>query len=45
MAVPGRPSFYSRPFHTDRGSYLVIYTFDDAKVTCLSVHSVPSGPF
>jgi hypothetical protein len=45
MAVPGKPGFYSRPFHTDEGSYLVIYTFDDDQVTCSAIRSVPSGRF
>jgi nicotinamide riboside kinase len=32
MAVPGRPGFFSRPLHTEEGSFLVIYSFDDKKV-------------
>lgn len=45
MAVPGRPGFYSRPFHTDRGSFLVIYTFDDNQVVCVKIRSVPSAAY
>lgn len=45
MAVPGKRGFYSRPFHTDQGSYLVIYTFDKAQVVCLTIRSVPSDKF
>ena len=45
MAVPGKPGFYSRPFHTDQGSYLVIYTFNDDQVVCSAVRPVPSGRF
>ena len=45
MAVRGRPGFYSRPFHTEQGSFLVVYTFDDRKVTCVSLRAVPSGAF
>ena len=45
MAVPGKQGYYSRPFHTDKGSYLVIYAFDDDQVICSAVRPVPSGRF
>jgi hypothetical protein len=46
MAVPGgRPGIRSFPFHTDHGSYLVLYTFDARKVVCLAVRPVRSGIF
>lgn len=45
MAVPGRPGFRSWPFHTDSGSYLVIYSLSKEKVVCLTLRSVPSRPF
>ena len=45
MAVPHKPGFFSRPFHTDRGSFLVIYTFDDNQVFCITVRPVPSSAF
>jgi hypothetical protein len=45
MAVPGRPGFYSRPIHTERGSYLIVYTFDDRKVVCVALRAVPSSAF
>jgi hypothetical protein len=45
MAVPGRSGFYSRPFHTEQGSFLVIYTFDDEKVVCLGLRAVPSNAY
>lgn len=45
MAVPGRPGTRSFPFHTDHGSYLVLYTFDARKVVCHAVRPVRSGLF
>jgi len=45
MAVRGKQGFYSRPFHTGDGSYLVIYTFDEETVTLVSVRSIPSSSF
>jgi len=45
MAVPGKPGFYSRPFHTDGGSFLVLYTFDTEKVVCLALRAVPSSAY
>lgn len=45
MAVRGRPGYLSRPFHTDGGSFLVVYTYDDTKVVCIGLHPVPSGIF
>lgn len=45
MAVPGSPGARSFPFHTDRGSYLVIYTFNTREVVCLAVRPVRSGAF
>lgn len=45
MAVPGRPGWRSFPFHTDIGSYLVVYTFNDREVVCIVVRPVRSGAF
>jgi len=46
MAVPGgRPSHRSFPFHTDQGSYLVIYSFNAREVNCLAIRPVRSGVF
>jgi hypothetical protein len=45
MAAPGKPGFYSRPVHTERGSYLILYTFDDEKVVCVGLRAVPSSAF
>jgi hypothetical protein len=45
MAVPHKPGFYSRPFHTDHGSFLVIYRFDDHQVFCITVRQVPSSAY
>jgi hypothetical protein len=45
MAVPHKPGYFSRPFHTGRGSFLVIYTFDDDKVLCITVRPVPSSAY
>lgn len=45
MAVPGRSGFYSRPVHTERGSYLILYTFDDKKVVCVGLRAIPSTAF
>lgn len=46
MAVPGgRPSHRSFPFHTDQGSYLVIYSFNARQVECLAIRPVRSGAF
>jgi hypothetical protein len=46
MAAPGgRPGIRSFPFHTDRGSYLVLYSYDDSQIVCLAVRPVPSGVF
>jgi hypothetical protein len=45
MAVPGSPGARSFPFHTDQGSYLVIYTFNAREVVCLAVRPVRSRAF
>ena len=45
MAVRGLPGVYSRPFHTDRASYLVLYTFDESTVTCIAAREVPRSTF
>lgn len=45
MAVPGRPGVRSFPFHTDEGSYLVLYTFNDREVVCIALRPVRSGVF
>jgi len=45
MAVRGKPGFHSRPFHTDLGSYLVLYTFDESTVTCIAVREIPPSTF
>lgn len=45
FAVPRMPGVLSRPFHTGRGSYLVIYRVDGDLVTCLGVRRVPSSAY
>jgi hypothetical protein len=45
MAVPRKPGFFSRPFHTDRGSFLVTYTFNDEEVFCIAVQPVPASAY
>lgn len=46
MAAPGgRSGVRAFPFHTDHGSYLVLYTFDARKVVCHAVRPVRSGIF
>jgi hypothetical protein len=45
MAVPGQPTARSRPFHTQEGSFLVIYTYDREKVVLLTLRRVPSSRF
>jgi len=45
MSLPGRTKFFGRPFRTEAGSYLGIYTFDDEKVVCFAVRTVPVGRF
>jgi hypothetical protein len=46
MAAPGgRPGVRALPFHTDRGSYLVLYSYNDHQVVCLAVRPVPSSVF
>jgi hypothetical protein len=45
FAVPGAPDYYGLPIHTEDGSFLVIYWFDDERVYCLGLRRVPSGIF
>lgn len=45
MAVQGMPEFYCRPFHPEGASFLVIYKFDDEKVVCVRLRTVPSSAF
>ncbi len=45
MSLPGRTKYFGRPFRTEVGSYLGIYTYDNEKVVCLAVRVVPSGTF
>ncbi len=45
MSLPGRAKFFGRPFRTEKGSHLGIYTYDNEKVVCLAVRIVPSGAF
>ena len=45
MAVPGSPGARSFPFHTDQGSYLVVYTYNDREVVCLAVRPVRARAF
>ncbi len=45
MAVRGQPDFFSRPFHTDRGSFLVIYRFDDEAVVLLAIRPIPASSY
>lgn len=41
--VPGRPDYLGLPLHTSRGSFLVIYWYDDESVYCIGMRRVPSG--
>lgn len=43
LAVRGAPEYLGLPIHTDQGSYLVIYWFDDRNVYCVGMRRVPSG--
>lgn len=45
FAVPGAPDFLGLPIHTEDGSFLVIYWFDEERVYCLGMRRVPSGVF
>lgn len=45
MPVPGRSSFRSRPLHLETGSFLVLYTYDAAKVVCIALKPVPTSTF
>ena len=45
FAVQGAPEFLGLPIHTEQGSFLVLYWFDEERVYCLSVRRVPSGIF
>jgi hypothetical protein len=45
MSLPGRAKYFGRPFRTEAGSYLGVYTYDDEKVICLAVRKVPTGTF
>jgi hypothetical protein len=42
---PSSPTYRCLPFHTDDGSYLVIYTYDDETVVCLGVRRVPRSAY
>lgn len=44
-AVQGQPGFLCRPFQTEDRAYLVLFTFDEATVTLVSVRRVPIGPY
>lgn len=43
FSVQGAPEYSGLPIHTDQGSYLVIYWFDDVNVYCLGMKKVPRG--
>lgn len=45
MAVPGHPGWCARPVHTDDGSFLVVYSFDERDVVCRGIRRVPSSTF
>jgi len=45
MAVAGRPGWCARPVHTEDGSFLVVYSFDDREVVCRGIRRVPAGRF
>lgn len=45
MSLPGRTKYFGRPFRTETGAYLGIYTYDSEKVVCLAVRTVPAGTF
>jgi hypothetical protein len=42
-AVSGAPDYLGLPLHTDRGSFLVIYWYDDDHVYCIGMRRVPRG--
>lgn len=44
-AVSGAPDYLGLPLHTERGSFLIIYWYDDNNVYCLGMRRVPSGIF
>jgi hypothetical protein len=44
-AVAGAPDYLGLPLHTARGSFLIVYWYDDDHVYCLGMRRVPSGIF
>lgn len=45
MTAPGASNASCRPLHTESGSFLIVYLYDDAEVVLLSIRPVPSGVF
>lgn len=45
FVVPRMPGVLSRPFHTGRASYLVIYEVEGDLVTCLGIRQVPRSAY
>ena len=43
FAVPGAPDYLGLPLHTEVGSFLCIYWYDDDHVYCIGMRRVPSG--
>lgn len=41
----GRPGYASWPLHTSEASFLVVYSFDEDKVVCLSIREIPAGVY
>ena len=42
MAVQGAPDYSGLPIHTDQGTYLVIYWFDEDTVYCIGMRRIPA---
>ena len=43
FAVQGAPEYLGLPIHTESGSFLVIYWFDEDRVYCIGMRRIPSG--
>lgn len=40
-AVRGAPDYLGIPLHTGRGSFLIIYWYDDDYVYCIGLRPIP----
>lgn len=43
FAVPGAEDYLGLPLHTESGSFLCIYWYDDDHVYCIGMRRVPRG--